>query len=191
MTDLNIDTLVDIEGRYTRVATWASLEFAYEFNCYEASQYNSYLRYSITNDAIQYAIRLGENETTTYQAFTLQYTKTTDVAGSGSYNTLGVPNVHYTTDEQVIGTWIDGKPIYQKSFIMTNSVVTNPNQWNIINDITSNDIDVVVNTQIYLEVDKSNSNFGFGKFENNTFNYFTTVQLLIKMFTIQYTKTTD
>lgn len=191
VTDLNIDTLVDIEGRYTRVATWASLEFAYEFNCYEASQYNSYLRYSITNDAIQYAIRLGENETTTYQAFTLQYTKTTDVAGSGSYNTLGVPNVHYTTDEQVIGTWIDGKPIYQKSFIMTNSVVTNPNQWNIINDITSNDIDVVVNTQIYLEVDKSNSNFGFGKFENNTFNYFTTVQLLIKMFTIQYTKTTD
>ena len=33
------------------------------------------------------------------------YTKTTDVAGSGDYNTLGVPTVHYSTSEQVIGTW--------------------------------------------------------------------------------------
>ena len=47
---------------------------------------------------------------------TILYTKTTDVAGSGSYNTLGAPTVHYTTDEQVIGTWIDGKPLYQKSY---------------------------------------------------------------------------
>lgn len=45
--------------------------------------------------------------------FTFYYTKTTDVAGSGSYNTLGVPTVHYTTDEQVIGTYL-GKPLYQR-----------------------------------------------------------------------------
>lgn len=51
---------------------------------------------------------------------TVQYTKTTDVAGSGRYNTLGVPNVHYTTDEQVIGTWIDGKPLYQKTIAIHN-----------------------------------------------------------------------
>ena len=44
---------------------------------------------------------------------TVQYTKTTDTAGTKKY--LGVPAVHYTTDEQVIGTWIDGKPLYQKS----------------------------------------------------------------------------
>lgn len=45
---------------------------------------------------------------------TLQYTKTTDVAGSGNWNTDGIPTVHYSTSEQVIGTWIDGKPIYQR-----------------------------------------------------------------------------
>ena len=46
---------------------------------------------------------------------TLQYTKTTDVAGSGDYNTYGVPTVHYDTNEQVIGTYL-GKPLYQKTF---------------------------------------------------------------------------
>lgn len=46
---------------------------------------------------------------------TLRYTKTTDVAGSGNWNTDGVPTVHYDTNEQVIGTWL-GKPLYQKVF---------------------------------------------------------------------------
>ena len=44
---------------------------------------------------------------------TIQYTKTTDVAGSGDYNTYGVPTIHYSTSEQVIGTWITGKPLYE------------------------------------------------------------------------------
>lgn len=56
---------------------------------------------------------------------TLQYTKTTDTAGSGSYNTLGVPMVHYSTDEQVVGTWIDGKTIYCKCYQTTISDANN------------------------------------------------------------------
>ena len=52
--------------------------------------------------------------------FTSYYTKTTDVAGSGNWNTDGVPTVHYSTSEQVIGTWYNGKPIYQK--VLTPSV---------------------------------------------------------------------
>lgn len=47
------------------------------------------------------------------QYITIQYTKTTDAPGSGNWNTDGVPTVHYSTAEQVIGTWIDGKPLYQ------------------------------------------------------------------------------
>ena len=46
---------------------------------------------------------------------TVYYTKLSDVAGSGSYNTLGAPTVHYTTDEQVIGTYL-GKPLYRRVF---------------------------------------------------------------------------
>ncbi len=48
--------------------------------------------------------------------FTIWYTKTTDVAGGGSYNTLGVPTEHYTEDEKVIGTYL-GKPLYQKTIV--------------------------------------------------------------------------
>lgn len=46
---------------------------------------------------------------------TLQYTKVSDTAGAGVWTPSGVPSVHYSTSEQVIGTWIDGKPLYQKT----------------------------------------------------------------------------
>lgn len=41
----------------------------------------------------------------------VQYTKTTDSANSFNY---GDPN-DYSTTEKIIGTWIDGKPLYQKT----------------------------------------------------------------------------
>ena len=50
-----------------------------------------------------------------------QYTKTTDTAGSGTWTTQGTLSHHYSTNEQVIGTWIDGKPIYEKSYLYENS----------------------------------------------------------------------
>ena len=69
----------------------------------------------------------------------LQYTKTSDVAGSGSYNTLGVPNVHYTTDEQVIGTWM-GETLYRRVYDFSNNPINVPagswlkvaNEWQIM-----------------------------------------------------------
>lgn len=55
------------------------------------------------------------NVAITVRYVTLCYTKTTDSAGSGNWNTDGVPTVHYSTSEQVIGTWIDGKPLYERT----------------------------------------------------------------------------
>lgn len=49
----------------------------------------------------------------------VQYTKTTDVAGSGNWNTDGVPTEHYDASEQVVGTWF-GKPLYQKTIVKNN-----------------------------------------------------------------------
>lgn len=45
---------------------------------------------------------------------TIKYTKTTDVAGSGEYVPSGDKAEHYSTDEEVIGTWIDGKTLYRR-----------------------------------------------------------------------------
>ena len=45
----------------------------------------------------------------------IQYTKTTDTAGSGIWTPQGVPTHHYSTDEHIVGTWIDGKTLYEKT----------------------------------------------------------------------------
>lgn len=47
---------------------------------------------------------------------TLRYTKTTDVAGSGIYGSLGVPMEHYDDTEKVVGTWF-GDTVYEKSAV--------------------------------------------------------------------------
>ena len=75
------------------------------------------LEYQQPNEVYLYPA-INRTNTTCY--VTIQYTKTTDVAGSGNWNTDGVPTVHYDTSEQVIGTWYNGKPIYQK--VLTPSV---------------------------------------------------------------------
>lgn len=51
---------------------------------------------------------------------TFQYTKPTDTPGSGTWTPSGVPAVHYSTDEQVVGTWVDGKTLYQKTLTYQN-----------------------------------------------------------------------
>lgn len=71
-----------------------------------------------------YGVSFGVNETQisyinnwitgdSYTYVTLQYTKTTDTAGSGTWTMQGGYAHHYSTTEQVIGTWIDGKPLYE------------------------------------------------------------------------------
>lgn len=63
--------------------------------------------------------RNANNTAFTHCFVTLKYTKTTDTAGSGSWTPSGANAVHYSTNEQVIGTWIDGKPLYEKTFNFT------------------------------------------------------------------------
>lgn len=61
---------------------------------------------------------------------TLLYTKATDTAGSGSWTPQGVPAVHYSTEERVIGTWIDGSTLYEKTWDVTDNPLTVPyNTW--------------------------------------------------------------
>ena len=54
--------------------------------------------------------------------FTVWYTKTTDTAGSGTWTPQGVPAVHYSADEHIVGTWIDGSTLYEKTY--HNSAIT-------------------------------------------------------------------
>ena len=61
----------------------------------------------------------GQDVKTGASHITIQYTKTTDQPGSGTWTPQGVPAVHYSTDEQVVGTWTDGSTIYEKTITGT------------------------------------------------------------------------
>lgn len=97
---------------------------------------------------------------------------------------------NYSTEEQVVGTWIDGKPIYQKTFIgsfPTGRIGTN---WEIIT------LEPYVDTLLYvfgnydsafcavIELHPLNRDIG-------TFEIGTSSGRTLTRITIQYTKTTD
>ena len=60
---------------------------------------------------------------------TIRYTKKTNVAGSGSWTPQGVPTHHYSLDEHIIGTWIDGSTLYEKTFDLASDLVVPYNSW--------------------------------------------------------------
>jgi hypothetical protein len=61
----------------------------------------------------------------------MQYTKTTDSAISIGDDT------DYSTEEKIVGTWIDGKPLYQKT-------VTGSSGTNININLNINNADIVI-----------------------------------------------
>lgn len=73
---------------------------------------------------------------------TLRYTKTTDTAGSGTWTPQGVPAVHYSTDEQVVGTWVDGSTLYEKTIAKSQSLAFSSQT--VVEDLTSLNIDTFV-----------------------------------------------
>ena len=97
--------------------------------------------------AALYSSTFGEGK-----KFTVWYTKTTDTAGSGKWTPQGVPAVHYSTDEQVVGTWIDGKTLYEKTVVSTSA----------LNQGTTNQIDLgTTNVKDFVSVE------GFASYGSN------------------------
>ena len=110
----------------------------------------------------------------------------TDVNGDGSQ----FQPVIYSEDEREIGVWIDGKPLYQKTFLLSSSVTLNKNSWTSVNVVIQN-AENCLKCEIFLDKGDKSQWSAFGKFVNDTLQIFTTVDLSIEKVTIQYTKTTD
>ena len=146
---------------------------------------------AINNNTIR--ITYTQDRSTSTGFVRARYTKTTDVAGSGSYNTLGVPTIHYTTDEQVIGTWF-GKPLYQKCYDNLNITVQD-NKWNnlitILNGQDCIGLKVWGEFSEYFEMIPTTSHIDStnGQLEAR----FTGLDAdrIVKKIMVQYTKTTD
>ena len=80
----------------------------------------------IPNATYLYAYLYGCTISDAY--ITVQYTKTTDVAGSGKLTPTAMPTVHYDTNEQVIGTFL-GKTLYQRTWDISSGILVSYNGW--------------------------------------------------------------
>jgi len=67
------------------------------------------------NDSGTLKLQTPRNSTGYVVDVILYYIKTSDTAGSGIWTPNGIPAVHYSTDEHIIGTWIDGSTLYEKT----------------------------------------------------------------------------
>ena len=145
----------------------------------------------------------GVNVTT--GTITIWYTKNSDVPGSGSYNTFGELMHHYSTEEKVVGTWVDGNTLYEKSYTNFSSLTgqsrTLDFQLSGIDKIWYvSDGCLISNGTFpfpYIHYDAANAVGGFWdlsitgspKFEFRTGSQSTNA--VINVFTIRYTKTTS
>lgn len=76
----------------------------------------------------------------------------TDVAGSGSYNTLGVPMTHIDGSEQVVGT-LFGETLYQKSYQTTVTVTSTARAWYTL--VTSSQLRVINADKVLIDATHS------------------------------------
>ena len=133
---------------------------------------------------------------------TVQYTKTTDAANSFKYGT----ETDYSTDEKIVGTWIDGKPLYQKTFTGIKTISTSESTLEVSLDNTCDIIDWkgVVSPNVsnkrlykfgYLNTAATISGGSIVSVfpENNVFYVRATTSFTDATYwlTVQYTKTTD
>lgn len=145
---------------------------------------------SVTAENIEYM----NNWVGNHSAYiTFQYTKTTDQPGSGTWTTDGTYAKHYSTSEKVIGTWIDGKPIYEKTWDLGSDIDIGTSSWVTLTTISNTGMDLIIDAKTttangivrdVLYAPKVNENYVVaisGRSGTESAHYVT----------LQYTKTTD
>lgn len=136
---------------------------------------------NVISDANKIALTYRSGEVATL-ADVMELDKKIDASGTSG-------NI-YSTNEHIVGTWIDEKNIYKRTIVLPSSVAVPANSWSVVADIDITSEDVIVKTEVYLSADKS-VNTVFGRVSNGNFQIFSTISLTIDLVTIQYTKTTD
>lgn len=114
-----VSTVVDFEGWFVKDGMYYKM-FDGAPN---TAQPANYMRLRVTNNAFSTSSDRNKIRITNTTAdwanlsgyVTVKYTKTTDSANSFKY---GDPN-EYSTTEKIVGSWIDGKPLYQKTITYT------------------------------------------------------------------------
>lgn len=121
-----------------------------------------------TNTDIEYIQNWLDTSPDSY--VTLQYTKTTDSPGSGIWTPSGVPAVHYSTDEHVVGTWIDGSTVYEKTVEITS--IPNSNMTDTAHEISNMGIIISAVSTVHTlaSVDSNNTFTSIPRVQDNSAN---------------------
>lgn len=122
MTSSNIESIVEVTGVYSfnNFTEWLPISVPRYWNFSDSSAVYSFVQYSASTKKLRYCLSSSATETDDVVVI-IKYTKTTD--GSMSIT----DGNEYSLDEQVVGHWVDGKPIYQKTLIYSGSDVTMDN----------------------------------------------------------------
>lgn len=182
----DIDKVVDIGGA-TYHSENGGFWVSYALNSYRPTG-SMGINISVTSNNIEYM----NNWIAGHSAYiTFKYTKTTDVAGSGTLGQGGIPAHHYDNTERVVGTYF-GKPLYERSWIFQSEITINPSSWTSLG-IPNTNIDLIVNAigtsewgisrifSVSSKVDNTNLVALCTRSGNDSLKYLT----------LQYTKTTD
>lgn len=125
------------------------------------------------------------------KAVTLRYTKTTDQPGSATWTPEGQLAHHYSTSEKIVGTWIDGSTVYERTWDFgSNANVPSGNYYTGFN-INSSSMDKILSGKIMNNDGTSYDNASYDPTRDNH----TLVGIRpdnncnVRYLTLQYTKT--
>lgn len=156
-------------------------------NTFAHSSYYVISVFANASHAIQQQV---QNYTNQDEIITIQYTKTTDTAISIGSET------EYSTDEKVVGTWITGEPIYQKTFTGL-SVTPAYNNWTTVVSVSDLSVDKIMGVCIYNTTQSMMAGIQHSAIEFRVFNGSLDAEYLqniakreINIVTLQYTKST-
>lgn len=184
---LNIDNCVDIKVRlYKDTAPDNDSVIA------TASFGDMYFYYRKSEDSIRmdapFSWVVGR-----YGSATIQYTKTTDTPGSGKWTPEGQFAHHYSTNEKIVGTWIDGSTIYEKTWEFSSVLAIPSNTWTATSISTDNinrivDVKAMDNNGVHYPLSAakqvgSDNHIGVMCYRNS--------QIGINYLTLQYTKSSS
>lgn len=187
----NVDKLIKYDGVYFEYSD--NNEFESIFHLANSRGYMCpYKNYATNSLLMAYKLTFALSNV----FVTVQYTKTTDAAISIGDDT------DYSTDEKIVGTWVNDKPVYQKTFILNNPRY----DWQAI-DIGLGNVDALWKTDCYAETSDGTILI---EHSYGTTSYFTVMPYVASSthnasiyiqtkptypakvyITLQYTKTTD
>lgn len=115
---------------------------------------------------------------------------------SGGGSGGGSSSIKYSTDERVIGEWVDGKPIYEITYVPATTLHTNGSTW-LNTGMAISDVDKLINYEVVAKDTNVNAPANIKgadfRYYNNNVQLYVIGQwyLDIQTITVRYTKTTD